>query len=423
MPLNAYRELLSANRRLLGFGFVTALYSSFGQTYFIGIVGPAIQLEFGLSHTLWGMVYMIGTIGSAALLPWTGGLIDRFALRRYTLAACLLLVFACAYITTTTGPVMLVLAIFLLRHAGQGLISHISITSMARYFDRERGRAIAFASLGFTVGEAILPIIAVSAIALIGWRWTYGAAAVLIGLTVIPTVIWLLKGHDTVHSRSIEVSKTANHTSQRAVRSWTRREVLRHYIFYFLMPGVLAFSMIGTALFFHHLNLADEKGWSHAWITGNYSLFAATTVVTLIFAGTLVDRLTAIRIMPYLLSPLALAMVTIGLIDSMWGVIPYMLLMGIQSGFYFPVMSALWAELYGVGHIGAIKSLNASAMVLSSAIGPVLMGWLADLGVPLSTVCLYFAVYAAAAAVLVFLALRIWKSQPLDVPNPSETSA
>ena len=189
------------------------------------------------------------------------------------------------------------------------------------------------------------------------------------------------------------------------------------------MPGVLAFSMIGTALFFHHLNLADEKGWSHAWITGNYSLFAATTVVTLIFAGTLVDRLTAIRIMPYLLSPLVLAMVTIGLIDSMWGVIPYMLLMGIQSGFYFPVMSALWAELYGVGHIGAIKSLNASAMVLSSAIGPVLMGWLADLGVPLSTVCLYFAVYAAAAAVLVFLALRIWKSQPLDVPNPSETSA
>ena len=423
MPLNAYRELLSTNRRLLGFGFVTALYSSFGQTYFIGIVGPAIQLEFGLSHTLWGMVYMIGTIGSAALLPWTGGLIDRFVLRRYTLAACLLLVFACAYITTTTGPVTLVLAIFLLRHAGQGLISHISITSMARYFDRERGRAIAFASLGFTVGEAILPIIAVSAIALIGWRWTYGAAAVLVGLTVIPTVIWLLKGHDTVHSRSIEVSKTANHTAQRTVRSWTRREVLRHYIFYFLMPGVLAFSMIGTALFFHHLNLADEKGWSHAWITGNYSLFAATTVVTLIVAGTLVDRLTAIRIMPYLLSPLVLAMVTIGLIDSMWGVIPYMLLMGIQSGFYFPVMSALWAELYGVDHIGAIKSLNASAMVLSSAIGPVLMGWLADLGVPLSTVCLYFAVYAAAAAVLVFLALRIRKSQPLDVPNPSGTSA
>ena len=423
MPLNAYRELLSTNRRLLGFGFVTALYSSFGQTYFIGIIGPDIQLEFGLSHTLWGMIYMIGTLGSAALLPWTGGLIDRFALRRYTLTACLLLVFACVYIATTTGPVTLVLAIFLLRHAGQGLIMHISITSMVRYFDRQRGRAIAFASLGFTVGEAILPVIAVSTLALIGWRWTYGASAVLIALTGIPTVIWLLKGHDTVDSRHIRVTRDANQTSPPAVRSWTRGEVIRDYLFYLLMPGLLAFSMIGTALFFHHLTLADEKGWSHTWITGNYSVFAATTVVTLILAGTLVDRLSAIRIMPYLLIPLVLAMMTIGFVQSAWGVIPYMLLLGIQSGFYFPVISALWAELYGVGHIGAIKSLSASAMVLSSAIGPVLMGWLADLGVALSTVCLYFAAYTAAAAVLVVLTLRTRKSQPVDVPRPSETRA
>jgi MFS family permease len=406
MPLNAYRELLSTNRRLLGFGFVTALYSSFGQTYFIGIIGPHIQLEFELSHTLWGMVYMIGTIGSAALLPWTGGLIDRFELRRYTLAACLLL-----------------LAIFLLRHAGQGLISHISITSMVRYFDRERGRAIAFASLGFTAGEAILPVIAVFTLALIGWRWTYGAAAVLIGLTVIPTVIWLLKHHDTVHSRSSKLSRTVTQTSQLAVRSWTRREVIRDYFFYLLMPGLLAVSMISTALFFHHLNLADEKSWSHTWITSNYSVYAATTCATLIYSGTLIDRLSAIRIMPYLLTPLVLAMLTIGLVDSAWGVVPYMLLLGIQSGLYFTVVSALWAELYGVTHIGAIKSLYASAMVLSSAIGPVLMGSLADLGVPLSTVCLYFAAYTAAAAVLVVLALRIRKSQPVDVPRPSKTRA
>ena len=107
-----------------------------------------------------------------------------------------------------------------------------------RNSDSERGRAIAFASLGFTVGEAILPIIAVYTLALIGWRWTYGAAAILIGLTVIPTVIWLLKGHDTVHSRHIKVSKTVNNISQLAVRSWTRREVIRDYLFYLLNRSI-----------------------------------------------------------------------------------------------------------------------------------------------------------------------------------------
>ena len=202
---------------------------------------------------------------------------------------------------------------------------------MVRYFDRERGRAIAFASLGFTAGEAILPVIAVFTLALIGWRWTYGAAAVLIGLTVIPTVIWLLKHHDTVHSRSRKLSRTVTPTSQLAVRSWTRREVIRDYFFYLLMPGLLAVSMISTALFFHHLNLADEKSWSHTWITSNYSVYAATTCATLIYSGTLIDRLSAIRIMPYLLTPLVLAMITVGLIDSAWGVVPYMLLMGIPA--------------------------------------------------------------------------------------------
>ena len=187
------------------------------------------------------------------------------------------------------------------------------------------------------------------------------------------------------------------------------------------MPGLLAFSMISTALFFHHLNLADEKGWSHTWITGNYSIYAATTCATLIYSGTLIDRLSAIRIMPYLLATLVLAMMTIGLVDNAWGVIPYMLLMGIQSGLYFTVVSALWAELYGVTHIGAIKSLYGSVMVLSSAIGPVLMGWLADLGIPLSTVCLFFAAYTTAAAALLIFALRNRKNQPVRVPKPSET--
>ena len=157
MAITAYRQLVTANKRLLGFGFVMALCSSFGQTFFIGIVGPDIQREFSLSHTLWGTIYMVGTLLSAVLLPWSGALIDRFRLRSYALAACLLLIGACAYTATVSGIVSLILAIFFLRQAGQGLAYHVSITSMARYFSRERGRAIAVASLGLTAGEAALP--------------------------------------------------------------------------------------------------------------------------------------------------------------------------------------------------------------------------------------------------------------------------
>ena len=48
------------NGRLVTFSFLMALYSSFGQTYFVGVFGPAVQAEFGLSHTLWGTIYLLG---------------------------------------------------------------------------------------------------------------------------------------------------------------------------------------------------------------------------------------------------------------------------------------------------------------------------------------------------------------------------
>ncbi len=168
MPLLAYARFAAAHRRLIAFGFLAAFASSYGQTYFIGIFGPAIQSEFGLSHTAWGTIYMLGTLGSALVLPWTGKQIDRLDLRLYTALVGLLAVVACATTALTVNAVMLVAAIFLLRQSGQGLMSHVGITSMARYFDTGRGRAIAIATMGFALGEAVLPFVAVLMIAALG---------------------------------------------------------------------------------------------------------------------------------------------------------------------------------------------------------------------------------------------------------------
>ncbi len=42
-------------------------------------------------------------------------------------------------------------------------------------------------------------------------------------------------------------------------------------------------------------------------------------------------------------------------------------------------MGPLWAELYGVLHLGAIKSLGTALSVLASALSPFLLGWLIDI--------------------------------------------
>ena len=185
-----------------------ALGSSFGQTYFIGVFGPEIRQEFNLTQTSWSAIYMIGTLASALMLPWTGQQIDRISLRRYTVFVVIALVGATTFMALVPSVMLLVVAVFLLRQTGQGLMSHTGSTAMARYFIKNRGKAIAVSSLGFAVGEATLPFLMVVTITVIGWRASYGIAALTTLFIILPTSIWLLKGyHDRYDTQKAYLKK------------------------------------------------------------------------------------------------------------------------------------------------------------------------------------------------------------------------
>ena len=408
MIINQYKTLIDSNRSLLGFGFMMTLYSSFGQTFFVGVFGPQIQSEFGLSHTSWGFIYMLGTLLSALALPVTGQLIDRYPLMGYSLSVCVLLAVACGVMAFVTQPGALVFAIFLLRHSGQGLATHVAITTMGRYFNRNRGRAIAIASLGITIGQAVLPLIAVAVMSRVGWRWAYGGVAAIIAVTAFPTILTLLRGHNRLHPPRLNSVKfhEAREIQDSTKISWSRKQVLRDARFYMLLPGIMAPGLIGTAFFFHHLTIADVKQWDAKWVTGNYIVYAAATVLAMIAAGPIVDLYRSQRVLPFALLPLAFAGLVIGISDHPVWIIPYMLLMGLHAGFAYTSASALWAELYGVVHLGAIKSMYAAIKALSSALGPIIMGGLVDLGIPIEHTCFMFAAYALAGTVMIMLALR-----------------
>lgn len=406
MTFAAYIQLAKQHTRFIAFGFLIAFASSFGQTYFIGIFGSGIQAEFGLSHTAWGTIYLIGTLASALLMPWTGRLIDHIFLPRYTLWVIAAFVGACLFMSQVVGTITLVIAIFLLRQTGQGLMSHTAVTSMARYFDAERGRSIALATLGFAAGEAILPFLAVIAIAAIGWRWSYTGAALVLLLVIMPVTMCLLKDHDKRHQNYLQkhASNSSNHSGDTS--SWTSGQMLRDPRFQLMLPGILAPSIIITAMFFHHLNLADAKGWSHQWITGSYIVYAAATTFTSLIAGPLIDRFSATRLVPFMLGPLVASMIVVAWFENPWVVWLYLGLAGIHVGIAHTAVSAMWAEVYGVMHLGAIKSLVHALTVFGSALGPAIVGTLVDAGLTIDSVYLIFAAYSLIGAVLITIALR-----------------
>ena len=314
------------------------------------------------------------------------------------------LVIACLVMSSVSAPLVLVGAIFLLRQFGQGLTSHTAVTSMARYHDADRGKSIAMASIGYSVGEAILPVLGVLALESIGWRQAYQLIAVAV-VVAIPIALWLLKGHGERHARHTE-ELNRRESEGLGLTDYTRLQVLGERRFYLILPALMAPSAIGTALFFFPAEIVHAKHWSGLWLTGNYWMYSAVTVAVTVYSGLLIDRFSARQVVPYYLLPFVLSLVILSQWDHAWAVWPYLGLMGICIGLYFTGFSALWAELYGARHLGAIKSLTTAINVFSTALGPAFMGSLLSMGVSFATICLIFAGYCLVATVLLVYALR-----------------
>ncbi len=388
--------------RFLSFGLLVALWSSPGQTYLISLFSTQFREEFGLSHGGFGSIYTAATLISAAILLKAGPLIDRIRFRTFVWWVAALMVIATAGMSLVSGPFTLLVGILCVRFMGQGMMSHVAITAMARRFERERGRAIAIAGLGFPLGEAVFPPIVIVALGWMDWRaiWLLLAAAAALSLLAL---IPLLLRHTADQDGAGTDAPAANPVDR---RHWTRREMLRDYRFYLIAPAPMAHSAIVTGIFFHQVHLVATKGWSLEWWGVCFTIFAVCHVGGSLAAGWLVDRVRARRVMPFVLAPLGLALVALaGLDDAIWAAL-ILALIGIGAGAVHPVTSTLWPEMYGTRHLGAIRSVAVVLGVFASALGPVGMGWALDAEITIAAIALTSAAITVVAGGLATLGAR-----------------
>jgi len=403
-----YLTFLRENGRFLSYGFLMTLGSSFGQTFFIALFGAEIRADFGLTHGDFGTLYLVATVASGLTLAWIGRHIDVIDLRHYSAFVCVALAAACVLTAVATSIVVLGFALFGLRLTGQGLMSHAAMTTMTRYFDTVRGKAVSVASLGLPTGEAALPLIGVGLIAALGWRESWLAIAAVTACAVMPVVLWLLAGQHERHRKMLErAGAEAAMAAGQGRRDWTRSEVLRDPRYYLIMPAIGLPAMILTGLFFHQVQLAASKGWSMTWLASCFVGFAAAKVAASLAAGPLVDRLGAARLLPWVLPPLAFALTILGSVHHPGAALVYMTAAGMTVGGGITVVGALWAELYGTRHLGSIRAMVSAIMVLSTAVAPAAMGWLIDGGISLDAIAIGCALLTAVSIGLVASAMHM----------------
>jgi MFS family permease len=150
------RHFIRHNFRWIAGGFLLTYFSSFGQTYFISASIAEWQAAFDLSHGEFGRLYMFATLASAVCLPFLGRLVDFVPAHKMILIVVPVLAGATLMAGFANSVLILVIAIFLLRLFGQGMMTHIALTSTGRWFSAERGRAVSLVVLGHQGGEATI---------------------------------------------------------------------------------------------------------------------------------------------------------------------------------------------------------------------------------------------------------------------------
>ena len=369
-------RFLRENARWLATGLLLALGSSFGQTYFISLFAGEIRAAYGLTDGQWGGIYTIATITSALLLIGFGGRADTMPLSRLAVIVTGFLAFAAILMAVGNALWTLLLAVFLLRFCGQGMMTHMKMTAMARWFVATRGRALAITNLGFPIGESVLPVVTILIVAAIGWRATWGVAAVVIVLALIPALIWLL-----AQDRAPKGANGGRGAPGLYGKHWTRGDVLRHPLFYVFVPLLLTPGFIGTVVFFHVVHVAEVKDWTLTEMAPSYATYAVASVGTGFVAGWVADRFGPAYLLPVTLIPMALGMFLIGPSETPLGWAVALALVGVTQGIAAALSGTLLPALFGTNHLGSVRVIATAIMVFASAIGPGITGWFIDQGV------------------------------------------
>ncbi|MDA9091704.1 MFS transporter [Pelagibacteraceae bacterium] len=390
---------LSLNKKVIIFGFIFTFFSSFGQSFFLGLFNAPIRNELGITHGQFGTIYASATICSSLLLIWLGKKIDDYRIINYSFFVITLLFFSSLTFSFINSIYFLAFGIFLMRLSGQGLMSHASTTTISRFFEKSRGKALSTVWFGLSTAEFILPVLVTYFFVIYSWRTVWQGIAILI-ILFLPFVI--LNTIKSINLDSREIDNNPN-LKKIKIKSWRRRDVIKDYRFYIVSLNLLAMPWMATGIFVYQSFITDSKMWGIYTIPKAFMVYSITSIITLFSSGYLVDKFTSRKLIPIMNIPLLLAMIVLFYNQHEIYAYVFLGLVGVSNGFGNILGSSTWAEIYGVKYIGSIKALTTAFMVFATAFGTAVFGVLIDKGFTIENIAFICCVYIVASLTLLIL--------------------
>ena len=383
--------------KVIIFGFIFTFFSSFGQSFFLGLFNESIRNELNITHGQFGSIYASATLLSSIILIWVGKKIDDFDVLKFSFFVISLLAISTFTFSKINSVAFLFVAILLMRFSGQGMMSHTASTTISRYFTNTRGKALSTGWFGLSTAEFLMPVTIIYALTIMDWRniWIIISVAIILFL---PLVSYFLVKEVKLSSREDD-----NEVIKENIKQWKRSEVIKDYRFIIIALNMLAMPWIATGIFVYQSFILSAKNWGEYTIAQSFMVYSIASVLTLFVAGYLIDKFTSRKLLIYMNIPFLISLLILIYFQSPVSSFLFLGLIGVSNGFANVLGSSTWAELYGVKFIGSIKALTTALMVFSTAFGTALFGLMIDFDFSIEQISMISGGYILISLILLFL--------------------
>jgi cyanate permease len=306
--------------------------------------------------------------------------------------------------------------------AGEALLSSLVVNvTLAQWFVRKRGRAIAIANLGTGLAKLSIPFCAAWLFVVVGWRGTWAVFGIVAPLLVIaPALIFMRRrpedvgllpdgeapsqGADGSAANGAAKSSAAGRRVLADDTSWSRSEVLRLPSFWLLVVtfGIASIGIAGLNL--HIFSFVTDIGYSPLVAASFMSTIALTQLGSTLVWGVLADRfdIRKVSCLQFLIQGTGLVIVILS--TEIHFVYLGFFLYGTGLAGSFILREVIWANFFGRASLGTVRGLSLFFSHLFAASGAPFFGFLFD---ATGSYDLSFAVFAAAlftSSILILLA-------------------
>lgn len=356
---------------IVSLAILTVFFSGPGQTYFISGFTESFIDTFGLTRTQISLYYSGATLSAGLLLMVVGKFIDKWGHRRMTMLIGGALGGVCFFMGNIPAAMLLVFGFFLLRLLGQGSMVLLPSTLIPNWFIKKRAFALSLVTLGGVLGSVAIPPINTWLLTMVSWRVVWMIWGGLLWAIFVP-LIYLFLYNEPAKGQSSH-SEVALAKAE-AKEGWRLDEVVKTGCFWRMVYSQSIPALVNTGLFFHMTSIMEEKGQSPAVAAMILSLIGLCSFPSTFLAGFVLERVKVHYV--YFLSFLLQAVGTI--ILMMAGgkglAIVFAVIFGMITGFQNVCRRLIWPEYYGRKHLSTISGLTMTALVIGSAVGPLIIG-------------------------------------------------